>query len=86
MPRILLQLAVIPITWQGLKADGTVVVSGHDDFADYDVEEWTGIVAIRAYDHLLVGLKSDGTVLMACHNDMYWLDVSGWHNIHIPEM
>ena len=46
----------------GLKADGTVVAVGDNEYGQCDVSDWTDIVAISVDDHT-VGLKKDGTVV-----------------------
>ncbi len=46
----------------GLREDGTVTVSGNDDYA---TSGWTQVTAIAGSDSLVVGLRKDGTVL-AC--------------------
>ena len=49
----------------GLKADGTVVVSGEDRNGETKISGWTDIVAIQAYRGLSIGIKSDGTIVSA---------------------
>lgn len=48
----------------GLKADGTVVVTGNDSIND-EVQTWKNIVAIVAGCDKVFGLTSDGTVVSA---------------------
>ena len=47
----------------GLKADGTVVAEGLNDYGQCNVGNWTDIVQVAAGGHHTVGLKSDGTVV-----------------------
>lgn len=47
----------------GLKADGTVVAGGLDEFGALETDDWTDIVAISAGSGHTVGLKRDGSVL-----------------------
>lgn len=46
----------------GLKADGTVVVTGQGTSA-WNLSGWTDIVNLAAGDYYLIGLKADGTVV-----------------------
>ena len=63
-----------------LKADGTVVAVGNND-GQYDVSNWTDIVAICTGDNYAVGLKADGTVVAVGGNYDGQCDVSDWTNI-----
>jgi len=65
----------------GLKADGTVVAVGYNNFGRCDVSGWADIVAISAGSSYTVGLKSDGTVVAVGYNDDGQCDVSGWTDI-----
>ena len=65
----------------GLKADGTVVAVGSNDYGQCDVSDWSGIVAVFAGDDYTVGLKADGTVVAVGLNDFGQCDVSDWQNI-----
>lgn len=47
----------------GLCKDGTVVVTGTNDYGQYDAEEWTDIVAVKATQDSIYGIKSDGTIV-----------------------
>ena len=47
----------------GLRADGTVVAVGWDDYGQCDAGNWTDIVQVAVGDGHTVGLKSDGTVV-----------------------
>jgi alpha-tubulin suppressor-like RCC1 family protein len=46
----------------GLKADGTVVVTGKGTSA-WDLSDWTDIVNLAAGDYYLIGVKANGDVL-----------------------
>lgn len=64
----------------GLKADGTVMISGKD--ADrYDVSEWTDIVAVGAGRCHIVGLRSNGTMVVVGSNGFEQCNVSDWTDI-----
>ena len=79
----------------GLKADGTVVATGSDDYYEFEdfgdvyydndgcqsVEYWEDIVAISAGSHHTVGLKSDGTVVALGENDYGQCNVEDWKDI-----
>lgn len=53
-----------------LKADGTVVVGGENDYGQCDVEDWTDVVAVAVENMGTVGLKADGTVVTAGYADL----------------
>lgn len=62
----------------GLKADGTVVACGSDEFGQVSgVSGWTDITAIAAFGNFTVGLKKDGTVVACGDNSSGQLEVSG---------
>ncbi len=65
----------------GLKADGTVVAVGHNEYGQCNVQDWTDIVAVSAGNFHTVGLKSNGTVVATGHNDTGECDVMGWTDI-----
>ena len=65
----------------GLKADGTVVAVGDNDYGQCDVDGWTDIVAVSAGGSYTVGLKADGTVVAVGYNDDGQCDVDGWTDI-----
>lgn len=69
----------------GLKADGTVVAVGDNEYGQCDVSDWTDIVAISVDDHT-VGLKKDGTVVAVGENKYGQCDVSGWTDIKLPQI
>ncbi|MCL2378339.1 MAG: TIR domain-containing protein [Defluviitaleaceae bacterium] len=68
----------------GIKADGTVILSGsydHDGGKWNEVREWEGIIAIEGYSSDIYGLKSDGTVVSFGVNKDLASSVSDWRNI-----
>lgn len=65
----------------GLKADGTVVAVGNNNYGQCDVSGWTAIVAVSAGDSHTVGLKADGTVVAVGSNNYGRCNVSDWTNI-----
>ena len=65
----------------GLKADGTVVAIGGNNYDQCDISGWKDIVAISAGDYHTVGLKADGTVVAVGVNLFGQCDVSGWGDI-----
>lgn len=65
----------------GIKADGTCVAEGLNDYGQCDVDEWENIIAVSAGRDHTVGLKSDGTVVAAGRNDKGQCDVQNWRNI-----
>ena len=68
----------------GLRADGTVVAVGYNEYGQCDVSDWTDIVAVAAGWVHTVGLKADGTVVAVGENEYGQCDVSEWANIRIP--
>ena len=69
----------------GLKADGTVVAVGDNEYGKCDVSGWTDIVAVAADTWHTIGLKADGTVVAVGYNKNGQCDVSGWKNIKLPK-
>ena len=65
----------------GLRADGTVVATGSNDYGECDTDSWTDIVAVSTGAFHTVGLRSDGTVVATGSNDSGQCDVSSWTNI-----
>ena len=53
----------------GLRADGTVLAVGHNDYGQCNVSGWTDIVAIAGNMWATFGLKSDGTVVYTGGHD-----------------
>ncbi len=64
----------------GLKADGTVIAAGSNEYGKCDVSHWKDITAISASASFAVGLKKDGTVLFSGYNDGD-LQVEDWTDI-----
>ena len=64
----------------GLKADGTVVAVGNNDYGQCDVVSWQDCVAISAGNKYTVGLKADGTVVAVGNNDYGQCDVGSWQD------
>jgi len=52
----------------GLKADGTVVAVGYNEYGQCNTETWRDIVAITAGGYNKFGLKADGTVVAVGYN------------------
>ena len=65
----------------GLKADGTVVAVGHNEYGQCNVQDWTDIVAVSAGNFHTVGLKSNGTVVATGLGDNGECDISAWSDI-----
>ena len=65
----------------GLKADGTMVAVGDNDFGQCNVGNWTGVVQVAAGYWHTVGLKSDGTVVAVGENSGGQCNVGGWTGI-----
>ncbi len=67
----------------GIKADGTVMAVGYNNYHQLDVSSWTDIKSIAAGVYHTVGLKSNGTVTAvgAFGYDYGQLDVSKWTDI-----
>ena len=65
----------------GLKADGTVMATGYNEYGQCDVSDWTDIIALSAGIFHTVGLKADGTVVAAGDNEYGQCDVSDWTDV-----
>jgi hypothetical protein len=65
----------------GLKADGTVVAVGYNEYAQCIVAGWTDIVQVLAGTYCTVGLKADGTVITIGWSNYGQCDVGGWTDI-----
>jgi len=65
----------------GLRADGTVLAAGWNDYGQCDVSSWRDVYAIDAGFAHSVGLSSDGAVLATGWNADGQCDVSGWRDI-----
>ena len=68
----------------GLKADGTVVATGFNDYGQCDVSEWTDIVAVAAGGWHTLGLKADGSIVATGRNENGQCETQGWDNMQIP--
>ena len=64
-----------------LKADGTVMATGYNEYGQCDVFGWRNIVAISAGLFSSAGLKADGTVVAVGYNNYGQCDVSHWRDI-----
>jgi hypothetical protein len=65
----------------GLKADGTVVAVGDNEYGQCDVGDWADMTQIATYAFHTVGLKADGTVIAVGYNDDGQCDVGNWTGI-----
>ncbi|MCL1843982.1 MAG: hypothetical protein FWF79_09230 [Defluviitaleaceae bacterium] len=65
----------------GLRADGTVLGVGRNDFGQTNVKDWTQITEISAGARHTVGLRADGS-LLACGQNRYGeCKISHWRNV-----
>ncbi|MCL1862531.1 MAG: hypothetical protein FWF78_03075 [Defluviitaleaceae bacterium] len=65
----------------GLRADGTVLGVGRNDFGQLNVKSWSKVEKISAGSRHTVGLRDDGT-LLACGQNRYGeCNVKHWRNI-----
>ncbi len=62
----------------GITADGSVLVTGKDNYCQEDVDSWSDIVTISMTDTHIAGLKSDGTVVAAGDKALGVCDVNNW--------
>ena len=69
----------------GLRADGTVVAVGWNDYGQCDVSDWRDIVAVSAGAWHSVGLRADGTVVAVGDNERGQCKVSDWRDIALPQ-
>jgi len=65
----------------GLRADGTVLGVGRNDFGQLGVQNWTEIIAISAGARHTIGLRADGTLLACGQNRHNECKISHWRNI-----
>ena len=65
----------------GIKADGTVVAVGDNDYGQCNVSGWKDIVEVSAGNYHTVGLKADGTVVAVGDNDDGQCNVLEWMDI-----
>lgn len=69
----------------GVRTDGTVVTteyqrSEYDEY-DFDVEDWSNIVAVEAGGYHCVGLRADGSVVATGEDMLGQCYVSDWRDI-----
>ena len=62
----------------GLKADGTVVATGLNNYGQCDVAAWKDVVAISAGSWHTVGLLSDGTLVATGNSEAGQCDIRDW--------
>ncbi|MCL2386194.1 MAG: hypothetical protein FWC89_01470 [Defluviitaleaceae bacterium] len=65
----------------GLRADGTVLGVGRNDFSQLGVKYWSDVTSISAGARHTVGLRSDGTLLACGQNKYGECKVSHWRNV-----
>jgi len=65
----------------GLKADGTVVAAGNNDYGQCNVGSWSNIIQVAAGGAHTVGLKGDGTVVAVGYNGDGQCNVGSWSGI-----
>ncbi|MCL2500349.1 MAG: hypothetical protein FWE90_08440 [Defluviitaleaceae bacterium] len=65
----------------GLRADGTVIGTGRNDFGQRDFLGWREVVAVSAGVRHTVALRADGTCLSAGQNKHGECNVRHWRNI-----
>ena len=65
----------------GLKADGTVVAVGYNEYAQCVVAHWTDVIQVLGGRYHTVGLEGDGTLLTTGWNDYGQLNVGDWTDI-----
>ena len=63
----------------GLKADGTVVAAGWNDYGQCEVGDWTDITQVAAGCYHTVALKSDGTVVSTGSPSAYLYTIADWN-------
>jgi len=61
-----------------LKADGSVVATGYNDYGQCDVSLWSDVVQVSAGYLHTVALKADGSVVATGDNRYGQCDVSSW--------
>ncbi len=65
----------------GLKADGSIVITGEDYKGWNSASTWTDVISISVGSRLALGLKHDGSVLSVGMNDENQIAVRRWSNI-----
>jgi hypothetical protein len=65
----------------GLKADGSVVAVGDNDYGQCNVDHWSDITQVDGGGGHTVGLESDGTVVATGDNKYGQCNVGGWTDV-----
>ena len=65
----------------GLRADGTVIGVGNNDYNQLDFFGWRDIISISAGLRHTVGLRADGSCLGCGHNKNGEINIRHWRNI-----
>jgi len=65
----------------GLKADGTVVAVGYNEYSECLVGSWTDVMQVLAGTYHTVGLKADGTVIRTGWCPFQQCAFDGWTDI-----
>jgi hypothetical protein len=65
----------------GLKADGTVVAAGYNEYAQCMVADWADVIQVLAGIYHTVGLMADGTVITTGWCAYGECNVGGWVDI-----
>lgn len=65
----------------GLRADGSVLALGNNDYGQCDVGDWQNVTQLSVVKGRTVGLLRDGTVIVAGRNDMGQCRVDGWMDV-----
>jgi hypothetical protein len=65
----------------GLKADGTVVAVGKNDYGQCNTSNWCDIIAVSAGYGETVGLKANGTIVAVGISDEKQCKISDWRDI-----
>jgi alpha-tubulin suppressor-like RCC1 family protein len=74
----IVQVAVGGLHTVGLKADGTVIAAGANDYGQCDVGGWMDIVRVAAGGLHTAGLMVDGTVIAVGWNYYWQCNVGSW--------
>ena len=65
-----------------MRADGTVVATGNNEYGQCDVSEWNDIVAISAGPTFTIGLRKDGSLIFTGKmTESMEQDMRDWQNI-----
>ena len=65
----------------GLKADGTAVAVGYNEYGQCVVSDWTDIIQVAAGGYHTVGLRSNGTMVAVGWNEDRQCDVGEWNDL-----